>query len=89
MAREGNSNGEPAPSTERAPFTSRTAWARNLETPLRMFLRTESGSAMVLLAGVAAALIWANADLDSYTHVWERTTLSIQLGGTGLSHTLR
>jgi Na+/H+ antiporter NhaA len=44
---------------------------------------------MVLLAGVAAALIWANADLDSYTHVWERTTLSIQLGGTGLSHTLR
>ena len=89
MAREGNSDGEPAPSTERAPFTSRTAWARNLETPLRMFLRTESGSAMVLLAGVAAALIWANADLDSYTHVWERTTLSIQLGGTGLSHTLR
>ncbi len=89
MAREGNSNGEPALSTERAPFTSRTAWARNLETPLRMFLRTESGSAMVLLAGVAAALIWANADLDSYTHVWERTTLSIQLGGTGLSHTLR
>jgi Na+/H+ antiporter NhaA len=89
VAREGNSNGEPAPSTERAPFTSRTAWARNLETPLRMFLRTESGSAMVLLAGVAAALIWANADLDSYTHVWERTTLSIQLGGTGLSHTLR
>jgi Na+/H+ antiporter NhaA len=89
VAREGNSNGEPAPSAERAPFTSRTAWARNLETPLRMFLRTESGSAMVLLAGVAAALIWANADLDSYTHVWERTTLSIQLGGTGLSHTLR
>ncbi|MET0607404.1 MAG: Na+/H+ antiporter NhaA, partial [Gaiellaceae bacterium] len=89
MAREGTSSGEPAPSTERAPFTSRTAWARNLETPLRMFLRTESGSAMVLLAGVAAALIWANADLDSYTHVWERTTLSIQLGGTGLSHTLR
>ena len=89
MAREGNSSGGPAPSTERAPFTSRTAWARNLETPLRMFLRTESGSAMVLLAGVAAALIWANADLDSYTHVWERTTLSIQLGGTGLSHTLR
>jgi len=89
VAREGNSSGEPASSTERAPFTSRTAWARNLETPLRMFLRTESGSAMVLLAGVAAALIWANADLDSYTHVWERTTLSIQLGGTGLSHTLR
>jgi Na+/H+ antiporter NhaA len=89
VAREGTSNGEPAPSAERAPFTSRTAWARNLETPLRMFLRTESGSAMVLLAGVAAALIWANADLDSYTRVWERTTLSIQLGGLGLSHTLR
>ena len=89
MAREGNSNGEPAADSQRAPFTGRTAWARNLETPLRMFLQTESGSAMVLLAGVAAALIWANADLDSYTRVWERTTLSIQLGGFGLSHTLR
>ncbi len=32
-----------------------TAWARNLDTPLRSFLRTETGSAAVLLAGVVGA----------------------------------
>ena len=31
------------------PFSGRTAWARNLQTPLRVFLRTEAGSAAVLL----------------------------------------
>ncbi len=70
-------------------YSGRTAWARNLETPLRMFLRTEAGSAMVLVAAVAAALLWANVDLDSYVRVWERTTLSISLGDHGLSHPLR
>src|SRR6478735_12226513 len=69
-------------------FSSRTAWVRNLETPLRTFLRTETGSAAVLLAGVVAALVWANADLASYTRVWE-TTLSIHIGDAGLSHSLR
>ena len=34
-----------------APFSGRTAWTRNLETPLRAFLRTETGSAAVLLGG--------------------------------------
>jgi Na+/H+ antiporter NhaA len=62
---------------------------RNLETPLRSFLRTETGSAAVLLAGVIAALVWANVDMASYAHVWEKTTLSIHIGDAGLSHSLR
>src|SRR6476659_8884222 len=66
-------------------FTGRTAWTRSLQSPLRAFLRTETGSAAVLLAGVVAALVWANADLGSYTRVWE-TTLSIHIGDAGLSH---
>jgi Na+/H+ antiporter NhaA len=69
-------------------FTGRTAWTRNLQTPLRSFLRTESGSAAVLLAGVVAALVWANADLGSYERVW-RTALSIRIGGSGVSQDLR
>jgi Na+/H+ antiporter NhaA len=69
-------------------FTGRTAWTRNLQTPLRSFLRTESGSAAVLLAGVVAALVWANADLGSYERVWT-TTLSIRIGGSGVSQVLR
>jgi Na+/H+ antiporter NhaA len=71
-----------------APFSGRTAWTRNLQTPLRAFLRTETGSAAVLLAGVVAALVWANADPTSYERVWT-TTLSIRVGGAGISQSLR
>src|SRR5512143_3462862 len=53
-----------------APFSGRTAWARNLETPLRSFLRTETGSAAVLLAATVAALVWVNVDSSSYERVW-------------------
>src|SRR5438034_3966513 len=69
-------------------FSARTAWARNLETPLRSFLRTETGSAAVLLAAAVAALVWVNADASSYQRVWS-TTLSIRLGGAGVSQDLR
>ncbi|MDX6524097.1 MAG: hypothetical protein QOI17_1610, partial [Gaiellales bacterium] len=70
-------------------FSGRTAWVRNLETPLRSFLSTETGSAAVLLAGVLAALVWANIDTGSYVRVWQQTTLSIRVGHTELSHSLR
>jgi Na+/H+ antiporter NhaA len=76
------------PEVSAAPFTGRTAWAHSLGTPLRAFLRTESGSAAVLLAATVAALVWANVDAASYESVW-RTPLSIRLGGSGVSLTLR
>ena len=60
-----------------------TAWARNL-TPLRQFLRTETGSAAVLLAATAAALAWVNLDARSYGIFWA-TGLSIHLGHASLS----
>ncbi len=69
-------------------FSGRTAWARNLQTPLRIFLRTETGSAAVLLAMAIVALAWVNADASSYDAVWH-TQLSIRVGGTGLSQDLR
>jgi Na+/H+ antiporter NhaA len=70
------------------PFSGRTAWTRNLQTPLRSFLQTETGSAAVLLAAVVAALVWANVDPASYERVWT-TTLSIRVGGHGISMDLR
>jgi Na+/H+ antiporter NhaA len=70
------------------PFSGRTAWTRNLQTPLRSFLATETGSAAVLLAAVVAALVWANADPTSYERVWS-TTLSIRVGGYSISQDLR
>src|SRR5450759_4566437 len=54
------------------------------ETPLTRFLRTESGSAAVLLAATVGALVWANVAGASYRELW-RTPLSIQLGGSGIS----
>jgi Na+/H+ antiporter NhaA len=69
-------------------LSGRTAWARSLETPLRNFLRTETGSAAILLAAVIAALVWANADTHSYNSVWQ-TELSIHLGRWGIAQDLR
>jgi len=65
----------------------RTAWGRHLDTPLRQFLATETGSAAVLLIATIAALVWSNVGTDSYDALW-RTQLSLRLGGTGLSQDL-
>ena len=70
------------------PFSGRTAWARSVQTPLREFLRTETGGAAVLLAATVAALIWVNVDRSSYESLWG-TTLSIDVGETGVSLDLR
>src|SRR5215472_12111226 len=86
----GSSGGDAqaAPAARESPFSGRTAWARSLETPLRNFLRTETGGAAVLLAAAVAALVWANVDEASYERVWS-TTLTIRLGSHALSHDLR
>jgi len=70
------------------PLSGRTAWARNLQTPLRIFLRTETGSAAVLLAMAVAALAWVNIDASSYTALWG-ARLSVRLAGAGVSLDLR
>ncbi len=70
------------------PYSGRTAWARSLETPLREFLRTETGGAAILLAATVAALVWVNANAESYDSLWE-TTLSIDIGRWGLALDLR
>jgi Na+/H+ antiporter NhaA len=74
--------------TRPSPFSGRTAWTRNLETPLREFLRTETGGAAVLLAAAAAALVWVNVDASSYASLWG-TKLSIELGNAGVTLDLR
>ena len=71
-----------------AAFSARTAWTRNLQTRLRRFLQTESGSAAVLLLATVAALVWANVDNGSYERLWN-TELSIRLGTMSLSQSVR
>ena len=74
--------------TATSPFTLRTSWAHRPQTPLRRFLRTETGSATVLLAAPLAALAWANIDPASYDRVWA-TELSVHLSTGELSASLR
>jgi len=70
-----------------AATTDRTAWGRHLQTPLRQFLRTETGSAAVLLAATIGALVWTNLDASSYDTLWQ-TEISLRLGGFGMSQDL-
>jgi len=58
---------------------AQTYTRRAVVAPLRSFLRTESGSAGVLVLAIVAALVWANVDSGSYEAVW-RMELSIRLG---------
>jgi Na+/H+ antiporter NhaA len=65
-----------------------STWARSLETPLRQFLRTETGSAAILLLATLAALAWANLGPAGYQGWWH-TVLSIRFGGGELALTVR
>ena len=76
------------PTSPAAFFAGRTAWARSVETPLREFLRTETGGAAVLLAAAVAALVWVNVDATSYDSLWT-TKLSIDVADAGVSLDLR
>jgi Na+/H+ antiporter NhaA len=68
------------------PSGSITPWRR--DTPLRRFLRTETGGATVLLVAAVAALVWVNIDRSSYDTVWS-TNLTVRLGAWPVSMPLR
>src|SRR5919197_2011002 len=69
-------------------FSGRTAWTRNVRTPVRDFLRTETGGAVFLLSATLAALVWANVHPASYETVWT-TQLAVRIGDHGVSEDLR
>src|SRR5689334_22270420 len=79
---------EEAGRAQAARFSGKTAWARNLQSPLREFLRTETGGAAVLLAAAAVALLWVNVDASSYNDLWH-TKLAIRIGDAGVTLDLR
>ncbi|HEV7133651.1 MAG TPA: Na+/H+ antiporter NhaA [Gaiellaceae bacterium] len=70
------------------PLSGRTAWARNLKSPLRDFMRTETGSAVFMLGATVVALVWVNVHGSSYDTVWH-TRLSIRIGSGGVSQDVR
>lgn len=69
-------------------LSGQTVCGDDMRTPWRDFLRTETGSAIFLLAAVLAALAWANIGPGSYEEFWG-THLSLELGTHGVSLDLR
>ncbi|PBC65738.1 Na+/H+ antiporter NhaA [Streptomyces sp. Tue6028] len=69
-------------------LTGRTECGSDMHTPLRDFLRTETGSAAVLLAAALAAMAWANLAPGAYETFWG-TELSVHLGARGVALDLR
>ncbi len=65
-----------------------TAWTSSGRTPLRQFLRTETGSAMILASATVIALIWSNVAPGSYGRLWA-TELSARVAGHGMTMDLR
>jgi NhaA family Na+:H+ antiporter len=60
-----------------------------LSAPLRRFLRTEAGSAGLLVLATLLALAWANSPWGgTYDRLWQ-TEFSVQLGSTGITEDLR
>ncbi len=80
---------EPSVDAEPTGYGGRTAWARNLAAPVRSFLSTESGGAIVMLGAAIAAMLWANSPwYHSYESVWT-TPLVIRIGSAGIATDLR
>ena len=67
---------------------TRTEWLSNGRTPLRQFLRAETGSAAILAAATLAALLWSNFGAGSYDSLWS-TQLSVHVAGHGIEMNLR
>jgi Na+/H+ antiporter NhaA len=79
----------PSPSTATTVTTaSRSEWLSSGRTPLRQFLRAETGSAAILAIATLAALLWSNFGAGSYGALWS-TELSVRVAGHGIQMDLR
>src|ERR671919_335310 len=57
----------------------RREFVAQFSAPVRRFLRTETGSAGLLLCATVAALVWANAAGGSYADFWS-TEMALEVG---------
>ena len=73
--------------TLQARMSGHTRWTRDL-SDLRSFLRTEAGSAGVLVTAIVIALLWANLATGSYEAFWH-LRLAIRFSDAGLDLDLR
>ena len=77
-----------AAASQDATSQTSTLWTSSGKTPLRQFLRTETGSATILAGATLAALIWSNVASGSYERLWA-TELTVSVAGHGMALDLR
>ncbi|MEO6997680.1 MAG: Na+/H+ antiporter NhaA [Terracoccus sp.] len=70
------------------PRSGTTPWSSSQRTPLRVFVRTETGSSALLLLAALVAIGWVAINPGSYQALW-RTPLGVRLGPFGLGQDLR
>jgi Na+/H+ antiporter NhaA/protein-disulfide isomerase len=76
---------DPGPASGPAgPVQGSTAWTTSRSTPLRNFLRTETGSATILASATLAALIWCNVAGGSFDTFWN-TRLSVNVASHAIA----
>ena len=76
------------PTTPRQRLSGQTELTR-VARPVQEFLRTEAGSASLLLAATIIALVWANSPLrDAYEDLWS-ARMTISVAGAEISEDLR
>lgn len=79
---------EHSPPAVASPGPARTPWTDRSSRSLRAFLKTETGSAGLLLIATVVALVWANSPLSgAYEDLWS-THLAIDLGGRAIDESL-
>jgi Na+/H+ antiporter NhaA len=86
QASPGQATQDQAPTTQATQAT--TAWTSSGRTPLRQFLRTETGSATILVGATLAALIWSNVASGSYEAFWAARLIA-SVAGHGMTMDLR
>lgn len=80
---------DPARAAEAVAASRTTPWTQRTSRPLRRFLATETGGAVLLLGATVLALVWANSPFgDAYEDLWA-TPLVVELGGLRVEEDLQ
>lgn len=74
--------------TRPGPDTRLSVQLPHVSLPLRRFLATEAGGAVVLLVATGAALVWANLPHSGYETFWG-TTAAVRVGDAAMTLDLR
>src|SRR6476469_10855808 len=83
-----SSDDTPGQDAARPDSAATTPWRSVRNTPVREFVRTETGSAALLVAAIVAALVWVAMVPEAYERFWS-TPIAFSIGDAEISQDLR